>query len=316
MGEFRVADVAAVLALAFAAGLGALVWGMYIAWRRRLHHRAVVAENVATSTEGRFGKNEDKRLDERIVGYARDLTQRVQSPLFRPITPRALRQRPCPENRLRAAGLRGAVSSEGYWEARLRLACAGGGLGFALGLALTLELGLVLSGVGLVAGWRALPWAIDRRSRERASAMECDLAEMLDVVALGMRSGMSFDGSLDLYTGHFRTHLADEFCSAHRQWACGLATRTEALRTVADSYASPLLGRVIENIVRSLRFGSTMAGNLEDAAREARLGYKARREEAVAKAPVKMMVPTGVLILPAMLMLVLGPVLLELAGGF
>ena len=45
-------------------------------------------------------------------------------------------------------------------------------------------------------------------------------------------------------------------------------------------------------------------------------GYKARRQEAVAKAPVKMMVPTGVLILPAMLMLVLGPVLLELAGGF
>ncbi|MEC4273136.1 type II secretion system F family protein [Adlercreutzia sp. R25] len=198
----------------------------------------------------------------------------------------------------------------------MRLACAGGILGLALGLALTFELGLVLSGAGLVAGWRALPWAIDRRSRERASAMECNLAEMLDVVALGMRSGMSFDGSLDLYTGHFRTHLADEFCSAHRQWACGLATRSEALRAVADSYASPLLGRVVENMVRSLRFGSTMAGNLEDAAREARLGYKARREEAVAKAPVKMMVPTGVLILPAMLMLVLGPVLLELAGGF
>lgn len=77
-----------------------------------------------------------------------------------------------------------------------------------------------------------------------------------------------------------------------------------------------LLARVIENIVRSLRFGATMADNLEDAAREARSGYKARRQEAVAKAPVKMMVPTGVLILPAMLMLVLGPVLLELAGGF
>ena len=54
----------------------------------------------------------------------------------------------------------------------------------------------------------------------------------------------------------------------------------------------------------------------EGAALEAGSGYKARRQEAVAKAPVKMMVPTGVLILPAMLMLVLGPVLLELAGGF
>ena len=142
--------------------------------------------------------------------------------------------------------------------------------------------------------------------------MECDLSEMLDVVALGMRSGMSFDRSLDLYTGYFRTQLADAFRSAQRQWACGLASRPEALREVADSYAA----RVIENIVRSLRFGATMADNLEDAAREARSGYKARRQEAVAKAPVKMMVPTGVLILPAMLMLVLGPVLLELAGGF
>ena len=110
--------------------------------------------------------------------------------------------------------------------------------------------------------------------------------------------------------------MADAFRSAQRQWACGLASRPEALREVADSYASPLLARVIENIVRSLRFGATMADNLEDAAREARSGYKARRQETVAKAPVKMMVPTGVLILPAMLMLVLGPVLLELAGGF
>ena len=82
------------------------------------------------------------------------------------------------------------------------------------------------------------------------------------------------------------------------------------------TYDSSLLGRVVENIVRSLRFGSTLADNLEDAAREARAAYRARKQEQVAKAPVKMMIPTGVLILPAMLMLVLGPVLLELAGGF
>ena len=46
------------------------------------------------------------------------------------------------------------------------------------------------------------------------------------------------------------------------------------------------------------------------------MAYRARRQEQVAKAPVKMMVPTGTLILPAMLIMVLGPVLLEMAGGF
>lgn len=68
-------------------------------------------------------------------------------------------------------------------------------------------------------------------------------------------------------------------------------------------------------MVRSLRFGSSLAGSLEAAAAEARAEHRARLEERVAKAPVKMMMPTGALILPAMLLLVLGPVLLELANG-
>jgi tight adherence protein C len=58
-----------------------------------------------------------------------------------------------------------------------------------------------------------------------------------------------------------------------------------------------------------------MIDGLEAAARDARVSYRTARQEEVAKAPVKMMIPTGVLILPAMLILVLGPVLLELIGG-
>ena len=59
-----------------------------------------------------------------------------------------------------------------------------------------------------------------------------------------------------------------------------------------------------------------MAENVGEAARDVRSGYKGVRQEAVARGQWKSMVPTGVLILPAMLMLGLGPVLLELAGGF
>lgn len=209
-----------------------------------------------------------------------------------------------------------SMSGDGFWEARVRLTLTGAVAGFAIGAIVTVEFGCVLGSIGALAGWKALPWAFGQLARQRAQAMERNLSEMLDVMALGLHSGMSFERSLELYTNYFRTPLASAFRSAQRQWSCGLVTRSEALREVAESYASPLLGRVVENIVRSLRFGSTLADNLEDAAREARADYKARRQEEVAKAPVKMMVPTGALILPAMLMLVLGPVLLELAGGF
>lgn len=65
----------------------------------------------------------------------------------------------------------------------------------------------------------------------------------------------------------------------------------------------------------SLRFGTSLGEVLEQSAEQARAARKAQVEERVVKAPVKMMIPTGTLILPAMLLLVLGPVLLELMEG-
>ena len=146
--------------------------------------------------------------------------------------------------------------------------------------------------------------------------MERHLAEMLDVMALGLRSGLSFERSLDLYLSHFDSMLAQAFGLAKKQWLSGLMTREEALRKVAASYDSPVMARVIEDMVRSLRFGSSLAESLEMSASEVRSSYRSKKEEQVAKAPVKMMVPTGALILPAMLIMVLGPVLLELMEGF
>lgn len=65
-----------------------------------------------------------------------------------------------------------------------------------------------------------------------------------------------------------------------------------------------------------MHYGSSLIETLEDACVETRKNLKSKLEEQVAKAPVKMMIPTGTLILPAMLILVLGPILLELINGF
>lgn len=307
------------LAVATAAGLGAAAARIMVRWRQRWRYRAAAQGDGCPAglrhATGVTGMGESS-FDVRIIAYAMRIEQQSARPQFHFVAPAPLRERPWMEERASPAGLEGRLGSRGFWEARVRLALGGALAGCAMGLLTTVELGAFLAVVGALVGWRALPWAVRRRTRERAESMERDLSEMLDVVALGMRSGLSFDRSLQLYTDHFKTLLAESFRSAHRQWTCGLASRPDALRAVAASYDSALLGRVVENVIRSLRFGATLADNLEDAAREARSGYRARKQEQVAKAPVKMMVPTGALILPAMLILVLGPVLLELAGGF
>ncbi len=213
------------------------------------------------------------------------------------------------------AGLRGCVKVDAFVEARIRLAVIVGLVAFAIGLIFSTELGLLLLFAGFIFGWLLPSRAVGHRVVWRSLQMEEHLPEMLDVIALGMRSGLSFDASLKLYSSHFTTILAHEISLAQCQWESGLERRDEALRCVAASYDSAIFGRVIETMIRSVRFGSSMVSNLEDDAREARSIYRARKEEQIAKAPVKMMIPTSTLILPAMLIVVLGPVLLELMGG-
>ena len=94
-------------------------------------------------------------------------------------------------------------------------------------------------------------------------------------------------------------------------WETGLVDRAEALKLLADGFDLPILHQFVGNVLRSLKCGSPVTQTLDELATQARGEYRSRMEEAVAKAPVKMLVPTAGLILPAMLILVMGPVLLE-----
>ncbi len=149
-----------------------------------------------------------------------------------------------------------------------------------------------------------------RRAARRLTA-ERHVPEMIDAVALGMRAGLSFESAFALYCSRFDDELAQACRRACRSWESGLVSRDEALRLLARDFDVPSLTRFVSNVIRCLRFGSPMSRMFETTASEARSCYRAKMEELVAKAPVKMLVPTAGLILPAMLIVVMGPVLLE-----
>lgn len=259
----------------------------------------------------------------RVLCYGEKLTRQLFIGSTAPLSP-AVRAKRADRTRCGAwygdrrdrAGMAKTLSIAAFCELRVRLAVAGALAGFLLGLVFSTELALVLACVGGVLG-AVLPFlAVRQAISDRAAVAERHLSEMLEVVALGLRSGLTFDRGFALYGAYFDNEFARSCTKAYRSWALGLCSREEALRQLAASYDMPALGRVVESILRSLRFGSALAGVLDEAGRQARAGCKAALEERVAKAPVKMMLPTGALILPAMLLLILGPVLLELAGGF
>lgn len=214
------------------------------------------------------------------------------------------------------AGLEDSVPVESVYEARIRLSALGMCAGFFAGVVFSLEAGTVFALVGLGTGYCGVPRALRRRAAERTADMERHLSEMLEVVMLGLQSGLSFESAFGLYPRYFTTGLGDSMSRAMHRWGMGLATREEALRGIEAEYDSALLSRVIASMVRSMRFGTSVSATLEAVASDARDAYRSQLEERVAKAAVKMMLPVGTLILPAMLILVLGPVMLELLEGF
>lgn len=297
---------------------GVCFWQVAQALRRRAVHR----ERLSLGWDGpsspgeRGGAQEQHSLNDRVIdelireSYFRGSRVALVDWLVRKASSSWL------ESSLRMAGLADRVTADAYVIVSIKMAVAGCLVGALVGLLFSTELCLLLGALGFLLGWRLVKSAIEGRVRERADSMERHLAEMLDVVALGMRSGLSFDRSLSLYCGYFSTSLSESFSLAQQQWSYGLESRDEALRQVASTFDSSLLARVVENVIRSLRFGSSLAESLEASAAQARADFRTKKEEQVAKAPVKMMIPTSTLILPAMLILVLGPIMLELMRGF
>ena len=260
-------------------GMARRVLGYVVNLNRRL---------AVTGRNGAVGKGLERLLGER--GRARLRTQLAQAGM---------------------ADVREAACAQ----AAMRLAAMAAAAGLAVGGAVAPPLGVFCGMAAAIAGVSA-PYAAVRRERAaRAETLARELPEMLSVCALGLRSGLTFERSFRLYPQYVRTSFANSCEKAAMRMDAGLVTRAEAFEELASAYDSPLLARTLSSVDSSLIRGTSLVQDLERTADEARKQYRARKEQIVAKAPVKMMLPTGVFILPAMLLLVLGPVILGLVQG-
>lgn len=150
--------------------------------------------------------------------------------------------------------------------------------------------------------------AASQRAELRSSALK-ELPTLLDVVTLGLSSGLSFDASLDLYCEHYETALSKAFSEAMLSWRVGIQGRAEALDSLANRMDVAALRRFSAAVSQALEFGSPLAEVLEQQSQAIRDEQRSEIEAEIERVPVKMLIPLGTLIVPAMLLSILGPLL-------
>jgi tight adherence protein C len=147
-------------------------------------------------------------------------------------------------------------------------------------------------------------------SRQKTIARE--LPDMLDMLTISVEAGMGFDSALAKLVKNSRGPLAEEFGRVLQEVQAG-ASRKEGLRHLAERIDVPELRSFVASIVQADMFGVSIASVLRTQATELRLRRRQRAEEDAQRAPVKMVFPLIFCILPATMIVILGPAVVRIA---
>lgn len=136
-----------------------------------------------------------------------------------------------------------------------------------------------------------------------------EVSEMIDVVRLGLSAGLSFDAALEIFCDNRRSALTVRLERACMAWQVGVGAREDELLAAAQDLDVRALETFAITVGQALALGAPLAETLAAQSREIRAAHRAEVEREIERAPVKLLIPTGTLILPALLLSILGPLL-------
>ncbi len=201
----------------------------------------------------------------------------------------------------------------------LKVLCA-----FAAGFTCTVVILLFsggLSGAGLLATLAAavgffVPdvWLRGKESA-RKLAIRRALPDMLDMLTISVEAGLGFDGAVAKLVANSSGPLAEEFAHMLQEVQAGIP-RAKAFRHLSDRTDVPEVATFTTSMVQADVFGISVSKVLRAQAKEMRTKRRQYAEEAAQKAPVKIVFPLVLCILPATLIVILGPALVTIGRAF
>ncbi|MGL5271815.1 MAG: type II secretion system F family protein [Selenomonadaceae bacterium] len=178
--------------------------------------------------------------------------------------------------------------------------------------------GFALVVLALIIGG-ALPIVfLDGLIAKRRLLMLKQLPDVLDMLCVSVQAGLSFDGAMTKLADKMHGPLIDECRKMLRDVRMGM-TRKLALSNMAERCNIQDIHLFTAAVIQSDRLGVSMSKTLQIQAENMRERRRQNIKEAALKAPIKMLFPLILFILPALFIVVLLPSLLNLAvyfGGF
>lgn len=142
-----------------------------------------------------------------------------------------------------------------------------------------------------------------------------NLPDALDMLSVCASAGLGFDQSLQKITEYWPTALGREFKRVTQEMEMGMS-RSQALRNMANRLDVDELTSFISIIVQAEEMGMSFADVLHSQADQMRIMRQYRAKEVANRMPAKMIIPLAIFIFPALIAVILGPVVPTLLNAF
>lgn len=152
---------------------------------------------------------------------------------------------------------------------------------------------------------------LSRRVRARKLAIWKSLPDAFDLITVSVEAGLGLDAALRQVAEKLTGPLAAEIAHTLREVGMG-RPRREALQELADRADVPELVTFVNAVIQAEQLGTSLGRTLRAQAQGLRLRRRQRAEQRARQAPVKMVFPLVLCIMPSFFLIVLGPILIRL----
>ena len=155
---------------------------------------------------------------------------------------------------------------------------------------------------------------IRSRTSSRLQEMQQALPDVIDLLVICTESGLGMDAAINRVARDAAGNsvaLAEEFHLASLEIRAG-AGRTTALKNMALRTNLEDLNGFVSMLVQADKFGTSLADSMRIQSDVMRVKRMQRAEEIAAKVPVKMLFPLVFFIFPALLIVLIGPAILQM----
>ena len=185
-------------------------------------------------------------------------------------------------------------------------------IGASLGFGIRSAIGVL---IGAYASYTAMRFHLTSKISRRRKSMQCQLPDVLDLLAVNVEAGLGFEQALLQVIGHFDGPLIDELTITCREMTMG-RPRREALTLFAERCELEEIKSFVGSIVQAEQLGISIKNVLRTQATAMRASRRNKVEEKAMKISVKILVPMVGFIFPVLLIVLMGPAAVKIIRQF